>query len=68
MIKKVKSTVLWTDVISALNDEETSGMFYVKELQKRKSNRGLKVSQRKGDKPYVKWKSYNNLINILINK
>ena len=40
MIKKVKNTVLWAYVISDLSGEEIFGMFYVKQLQKkRKSNR-----------------------------
>ena len=34
MITKVKSTVPWTYVISDLNDEETVGTLYEKELQK----------------------------------
>ena len=34
VIKKVKSTVSWTYVVNDLNDEETIGTFYEKELQK----------------------------------
>ena len=34
MIKKFKSTVPWTYVISDLKGEEIVGMFYEKELQK----------------------------------
>ena len=34
MIKKVKNTVPWTDVISDLNGEQIVGLFYEKELQK----------------------------------
>ena len=33
-IKKVKNTVLWTQVINYLNGEEIVGTFYEKELQK----------------------------------
>ena len=34
VIKKVKNTVPWTDVINDLNSEEIIGTFYEKELQK----------------------------------
>ena len=34
IIKKVKNTVLWTQVINYLNGEEIVGTFYEKELQK----------------------------------
>ena len=34
VIKKVKNTVPWTYVINDLNDEEITGTFYEKELQK----------------------------------
>ena len=34
VIKKVKNTVLWADVINNLNREEITGKFYKKELQK----------------------------------
>ena len=34
VIKKIKSTVPWTYVISDLNEEEIIGSFYEKELQK----------------------------------
>ena len=34
VIKKIKNTVPWTYVIGDLNDEETTGTFYEKELQK----------------------------------
>ena len=39
VIKKVKNTVSWTYVINDLNDEEITGTFYEKELQKDKSRR-----------------------------
>ena len=35
VVKKVKSTVPWTYVISDLKGKEIFGMFYEKELQKR---------------------------------
>ena len=62
VIKKVKNTVLWTYVINDLNDEEITGTFYEKELQKTSQGefRIEKVIRRKGDKLYVKWKGYGN--------
>ena len=48
----------WAYVISDLNGEEIVGSFYEKEFQKtnQKEFRTEKVIQRKGSKPYVKWK------------
>ena len=40
MIKKVKSTVPWTYVISDLNGEDIFGTFYEKELQKITKKKG----------------------------
>ena len=62
VIKKVKNTVPWTYVTNDLNDEEITGTFYEKELQKTnpKEFRIEKVIRRKGDKLYVKWKGCNN--------
>ena len=34
VVSKIKNTVLWTYVISDLNDEEITRSFYEKELQK----------------------------------
>ena len=34
MIRKIKNTVPWTDLINDLNGEENIGTFYEKELQK----------------------------------
>ena len=43
VIKKVKNTVQWTYVINDLNDEEITGTFYEKELQRQiKKNSELK--------------------------
>ena len=58
IIKKVKSTVPWTYVINDLNNEEITGTFYEKELQKtnQEESRIEKVIKRKDDKIYVKWK------------
>ena len=70
MIKKVKNTAPQTYVINDLNVEEIVGTFYEKELQKKnqKEFRIEKVIKKKGDKLYVKWKGYNNLLNSWIDK
>ena len=46
-------------VVSDLNSEKIVGTFYEKELQKinQREFRIEKVSKRKGDKLYVKWKT-----------
>ena len=60
VIKKVKYTVPWTYVISDFNGEEIFWTFYKKESQKtnQRKFRIKKVINRKGDKPYVKWKGF----------
>ena len=65
VIKKVKSTVSWTYVISDLKGEDMFGTFYEKELQKTNQKEfGVeKVIKRKDDKLYVKWKGYDNSFN-----
>ena len=70
MIKKVKSNVLWTYVISDLKGDEIVRTFYKKELQKtnQKGFRVEKVIKSKGDKLYVKWKGYDSFFNSLIDK
>ena len=70
IIKKIKNTVPWTDVISDLNGEEIIGSFYEKELQKtnQKEFRIEKVTKRKENKLCVKWKGYNNSFNSWIDK
>ena len=60
-------------VISDLKGEEIVGMFYEKELQKKKKKnqkefRVEKVIKRKYDKLYVKWKGYNNCFRSWIDK
>ena len=64
-IKKVKNTVPWPYVVSDLNREEIVGIFYKKELQKKKSKefRVEKVIKREGEKVYIKWKSYHSSFN-----
>ena len=58
VIKKIKSTVPWTYVISDLTGEEIVGKFYEKELEKtnQKEFTVEKVIKRKGVELYVKWK------------
>ena len=70
VISKTKNTVPWTNVVSRFNDEEITGSFYEKELQKTSQEkfRIEKVLKRKGDKLYVKWKGYDNSFNSWINK
>ena len=70
VITKIKNTVQWTYGINDLNGEEIIGSFYEKELQKtnQKEFRVEKVIKRKGDKLYVKWKSYDNSFNSWIDK
>ena len=70
VIKKVKNTVPWTYVINDLNGWEIVGIVYEIELQKanQKEFRIEKVTKRKGDELYVKWKKYNNSFNSWIDK
>ena len=70
VIKKKKNTFPWTYVIDDLNSEEITGTFYEKELQKidQQEFRIEKVIKKKGDKLYVKWKGYDNSLNIWIDK
>ena len=70
IISKIKNTVPWTYVINDLIDEEISGSFYEKELQKtnEKEFRIEKILKKKGDKLYVKWKDYDNSFNSWIVK
>ena len=65
VIKEVKTTVPWTDIISDFNCEEIVETFYEKELQEanQKEFRVEKVIKRKGDKLYVKWKGYDYSFN-----
>ena len=70
VIKKFKSTLPWTSVISDRKGVEIAGMFYENELQKsnQKEFRVEKVIKKKGDKLYVKWKGYNSSFNSWIAK
>ena len=59
-----------TYVVSDLNDEEITGSFYAKEMQKisHEKFRIEKVLKRKGDKLYIKWNEYDNRFNSSIDK
>ena len=67
---KLKIQFLGLNAISDLNGEEVTGSFYEQELQKtsQKECRIEKVLNRKVDKLYFKWKSYENRSNSWINK
>ena len=70
LITKIKNAVTWTYVIDDLNEEEITGTFYEKKLQKtnQKEFRIEEVIKRNGDKLYVRWKGYNNSFNSWIDK
>ena len=59
-----------THVIENLNGEEIVKTCYKKKLRKKNQTefRVKKVIKRKGNKLYVKWKDYNNYVNIWIDK
>ena len=65
VIKKVKNTVSWTNVITDLKGDEIVRTFYEKELQKtnQKEFRVKKIIKKKGHNLYVKWKGYDNYFN-----
>ena len=65
IIKKVRSTVLWTCIISDLNREVIVGTLYKKQLQQKnqKEFRIEKVIKRKSDKLYVKRTGYDKSFN-----
>ena len=69
-IKEIKNSVPWTYVINDLNGEEITGTFYEIELQKTNQERFRieKVTKKKGNKLYVKWKEYDNSFNCWIDK
>ena len=60
----------WTYIINDLNDEEITGSFYEKELQKTNQEEFsiVKVIKIKGNKLYVKWKGYDNSFSSWIDK
>ena len=57
-------------MISHLNGEPITGIFYEKELQKTSQGkfRIEKVLKIRGNKLYVKWKGYDNSLNSWIDK
>ena len=65
-----KNAAPWTYVINDLNGEEIIETFYEKELQKinQEEFRIEKITKKKGDKLYVKWKKYENSFNGWIDK
>ena len=70
VISKVKNAAPWTYVINDLNGAEVIETFYEKELQKinQEEFRIEKITKKKGDKLYVKWKRYENSFNGWIDK
>ena len=69
-VNKIQNTVPWTYLFNDLNGEEIKGSFYEKELQKtdQKEFRIEKVTKKKGNELYVKWKGYDNFFNSWFNK
>ena len=70
VISKIINTVPWTYVLNDYKGEDIIGTFYENELQGTYQNefRIEKVIKKKGDKLYVKWKSYDNSFNSWIDK
>ena len=70
VIKKVKNTVPWTNVINDLNGDEIIVTFNEKELwnTNQQEFRIEKINRRKDDQFYVKWEGYDSLFNSWINK
>ena len=70
VIKKVKNSIPWTNVINDLNGTEIIGTFFEKELQttNQREFRTKKVIKKKDDKLFIKWKgcdsSFNRYKNI----
>ena len=61
----VLQKVTWTNAIGDLNGEKIVERFYEKEWKKinQKEFKMEEVATRKGDKPYGKWKGYDNSYN-----
>ena len=70
VISKIKSTVPWTYVINDLNGEDIIETLFGKQLKKTNQKEFTigKVTKRKVDKLYVKWKGYDSFSNSWINK
>ena len=67
-IIKIQNTLPWTYVICNFIGEPIAGTLYEKELQQPIQEKFWieKVSKRKGDKLYVKWKRYDNSFNSIV--
>ena len=65
MIKKVKNTVPWTNVIGGLSGGKIIGKFQERELQKanQKELSVEKIIKKKSNKLYLKWKGYDSSFN-----
>ena len=59
MIKNVKNTASWTYLLKTLMVKNLLEGFMKKNSKKQIGN-SLEFIKRKGYKPYVKWKSYDN--------
>ena len=70
VIKKVKNTVPWTNVINDLNGDEIIVIFNEKELRNTNQQefRIEKINRRKDYQFYVKWEGYDSLFNSWIDK
>ena len=71
LIKRVKNTVLWAYFITDLNVEEDFETLQEKNCKKKASQnefRHEKVTKRKDDTIYVKWKGYDNSFNSWTDK
>ena len=70
IIDKIKNTLPWTYGLMILMVKKLLEHFMKKKLQKtnQKKFRIEKALKKKGNKLYVKWKSYNNSCNSWIDK
>ena len=69
-LHQIRNTVPWTYVTNDCNDKEIVGTFYEKELQNTNQEkfRIEKLIKIKGDKLYIKWKGFDNLLNSCIDE
>ena len=70
IIKKVKKTLPWTDVISDFNGEKIVGIIYKTELRKTNQREFTveKVIKRKDYKLYIKWRGFHRFFNSWVDK
>ena len=68
--KKVKNAVPWTCMLLMICMVKISLEDFIKKNSKRQTKKNLerKIIKRKGNKLYVKWKGYDNSLNIWIGK